>query len=66
MAVVAVIALLAPIGGAQLYRTRQLEIKVMNGLSDDMTELKTEMKAVEGELTRLRILVVTLLEGRGG
>jgi len=66
MAVIAVIALLAPIGGAQLYRTRQLEIKVMDGLSDDMVEVKSEMKSITAELHDLKVMVVSLIEQRGG
>ena len=65
MAVIAIIALLGPVGGATLYRIRQIEIKVMNGLSDDMSEVKTELKAVQGELARLRILIVSQIENRG-
>ncbi len=66
MAVLAIVALLAPIGGTVVYRVRQLEIKVMNGLSDDVVEMKNELGSVTGELHDLKILVVSLIEQRGG
>ena len=66
MAVIAVIALLAPIGGTVVYRVRQLEIKVMNGLSDDMVEIKNELGEVTKELHNLKIMVVSLIEHGGG
>ncbi len=66
MAVLAIVALLAPIGGTVVYRVRQLEIKVMNGLSDDVGEMKDELSSVTGELHDLKILVVSLIEKRGG
>ena len=66
MAVLAIVALLAPIGGTVVYRVRQLEIKVMNGLSDDVVEVKNELSSVTSELHDLKILVVSLIEKRGG
>ncbi len=63
MAVLAIVALLAPIGGTVVYRVRQLEIKVMNGLSDDMNDVKEELKSVTSELHDLKILVVKQIEG---
>ncbi len=65
-AVIAVLAILTPIGGTMVYRVRQLEIKVMNGLSDDMTELKNELKSVTSELHDLKMLVVSSIEKDGG
>ncbi len=66
MAVLAIVALLAPIGGTVVYRVRQLEIKVMNGLSDDVAEMKAEFGAVTSELHDLKILVVKQIESGGG
>ena len=66
MTVLAIVALLAPIGGTVVYRVRQLEIKVMNGLSDDMVEMKNELGEVTKELHNLKIMVVSLIEKRGG
>ncbi len=64
-AVIAILAILTPIGGTMVYRVRQLEIKVMDGLSDDMSELKDELKSVTAELHDLKILVVKQIEGGG-
>ncbi len=64
-AVIAILAILTPIGGTVVYRVRQLEIKVMNGLSDDMNEMKDELKSVTSELHDLKILVVKQIEGEG-
>ncbi len=66
MAVIALLAILVPIGGTVAYRVRQLEIKVMNGLSDDVVEMKNEFGAVKKELHDLKIVVVSLIEKRGG
>ncbi len=66
MTVLAIVALLAPIGGTVVYRVRQLEIKVMNGLSDDVVEVKNALSSVTDELHDLKILVVSLIEKRGG
>ncbi len=66
MTVLAIVALLAPIGGTVVYRVRQLEIKVMNGLSDDVVEVKDELSEVTKELHNLKIMVVSLIEQRGG
>ncbi len=66
MAVIAMLAILAPIGGTVVYRVRQLEIKVMNGLSDDVAEMKEEFSAVTKELRDMKIMVVSLIEKRGG
>ena len=69
MAVIAMLAILVPIGGTVVYRVRQLEIKVMNGLSDDVAEMKDEFGAVSKEMHDLKVMVVSLIEhggGRGG
>ena len=63
---IAVLAILTPIGGTVVYRVRQLEIKVMNGISDDMAEMKDELKSVRAEVHDLKILVVKQIEQRGG
>ncbi len=66
-AVIAILAILAPIGATVAYRVRQLEIKVMNGLSEEMAEMKEEFSEVKKELTRIRVLYVQQIEqGRGG
>ena len=64
-AVIAILAILVPIASAILYRVRQLEIKVMNGLSDDMSDMKDELKLVTREMHNLKILVVKQIEGGG-
>ena len=38
----------------------------MNGLSDDVAEMKEEFSAVTKELRDMKIMVVSLIEKRGG